>query len=328
MEGAQRIEIKIDGPSPPKSLCWMGDDLVDLVSGATRYHLNGHIDVSRVYYAFPFSRAITSADGRFQILYANLGTKALLLEHGKILRELNRSYYFANAYEFPIAFLRTPDGRDVLVHCPDEYCQLEIEDVLSGERLTRRDSKPADFFHSRLQATADGRFLLTSGWVWHPLDLVKVFAVENALRDPATLDGHGLDLPSLQDSDDAFFEMHSAAFSGNERLIIAGAFDDGSANRLCVVDLQTRSLLANHPLATPAGTLMPIGDQVVCFYDHPRLLDLSTGKLIAEWPELMTGAQNSSILRQQEIPPFALDPQNRRFAIGGKDRITVIQLPK
>jgi len=50
------------------------------------------------------------------------GTKALLLEPGgKFIREVNRSYYHAEAYRYPLALFTLPDGRTGLVHCLEEY---------------------------------------------------------------------------------------------------------------------------------------------------------------------------------------------------------------
>ena len=80
----------------------------------------------------------------------------------------------------------------MIAHCPDEYNRIEIEEVESGRRLTARDSDSADFFHSRLQISSDGRYLLSAGWVWHPWSSLKLFDLTQAIRDPQTLDGPGL----------------------------------------------------------------------------------------------------------------------------------------
>jgi hypothetical protein len=44
-----------------------------------------------------------SPSGRYQVLYAERGTKGLVLEHGAILREIDRSFYHADAYDYPAA---------------------------------------------------------------------------------------------------------------------------------------------------------------------------------------------------------------------------------
>ncbi|GDY13693.1 hypothetical protein LBMAG53_25710 [Planctomycetota bacterium] len=300
--------------------------LVDWVGGGTRYGLDGTVRPSSVYYAYKFDRAITSPDARFQVLYDALGTKAILLEHGKQLRELNRSYYHANVYEYPIAIFIV-EGRHLLAHCPNEYNELEIEDVLTGELISKRSTKACDFFHSRLQTSSDSRFLLSAGWVWHPLDTIQIYAISDALRDPSILDGPGLNLKNKFGDADDLFEIHTAAFSGNDRLVLAGEQDNGTNAMVSVVDLTSMATISSATITEPAGTLMPVGDHVVCFYRHPRLVDLRSGLTVMAWPDLASGVQNSSIMRHHDAPPsIALDTQRRRFAVAGPDAITVIQL--
>ena len=80
-------------------------------------------------------------------------------------------------------------------------------------------------------------------------------------------------------------------------------------------------------LDSPAGTLMPMGDVAMSFYETPKLLDIATGKVLQHWPELSSGRQNSSIIwHVGRIPPIALDPLKRRFAVADLDNITVVQL--
>jgi hypothetical protein len=61
--------------------------------------------------------------------------------------------------------------------------------------LTKRGSEPFDFFHSRLTATADGKWLLSAGWIWHPVDFIRLFDVERVLIEPQYLDTTGETLP-------------------------------------------------------------------------------------------------------------------------------------
>jgi hypothetical protein len=80
-------------------------------------------------------------------------------------------------------------------------------------------------------------------------------------------------------------------------------------------------------ITEPAGTLMPVGDRVVGFYQHPKLIDISTGEIGRRWPEIDSGSQNSSIIgRTDKPPPMALAPAGRRFAVAGSAGIVVIQL--
>ena len=76
---------------------------------------------------------------------------------------------------------------------------------------------------------------------------------------------------------------------------------------------------------------MPLGDSAVGFHDYPKLLDVRTGEIAAQWPELRTGHQDSSIIWSQPRAvgltlPLALDPELRRFAVADDAGVTVIQL--
>jgi len=69
-----------------------------------------------------------------------------------LVREINRSYYHAEAYEYLVAFAKLKDGRDILIHCPVDYCRIDFEEVETGQLLTNHSGrKPSDFFHSRFE---------------------------------------------------------------------------------------------------------------------------------------------------------------------------------
>ena len=171
-----------------QSLCWQGDALVDWAGGAERYRLDGTSLGRSVSYSYRFDRAVTSPNGQYAVIYEVLGTKGLVLKDGRILREINRSFYHANVYEYPVVLFDLPDGRTVLAHCPDEYNTLEIEDAETGERLTERTDKSADFFHSRLSVSPGGQYLMSAGWIWHPFDYASLFDIAEALTRPESLD--------------------------------------------------------------------------------------------------------------------------------------------
>ena len=75
------------------------------------------------------------------MLYTRTQTKGVLLRNGEeIVRQINRDYYHANIYEYPVSFARLRDGREVLIHCPEEVNVLVVEDVETGEDLAARDA--------------------------------------------------------------------------------------------------------------------------------------------------------------------------------------------
>lgn len=309
---------------PVRSLCWQRDELVDWAGGGTRFLLDGSTVRENRYFAYRFDRAATSRDGKYAVIYEALGTKGLILQGDRLVREINRSYYHAQVYEYPITLFDLPDGRVAVAHCPEAYNRLEFEEIESGERLTMRSGESPDFFHSRLQISPDGAYLLSAGWVWHPLDLVAVYSVLEALKAPEVLDQPmSLDLP------EELFGVHAGAFQEDCNLLLVGSNELEEAPPFAGrYNLKTKRIEAKCALAAVPGTVMPVGvNHFVGFYDHPRLFELSTGKIVQEWPDLETGKQDSSIMNGKEpVPPLAMDPTGHRFAVADAKGITAIQL--
>ncbi|MGA9668568.1 MAG: hypothetical protein WBQ94_05125 [Terracidiphilus sp.] len=323
------------------SLTWCGDTLVDWVGGIQVFHLDGKHEKSRLHWGgFGFDAAVAATDGRHVVIYKCLGTKALLLRDGEILRELNRSYYFAEVYEYPVCVWNTSDGRTLIAHCPEEYCRMDIEDAETGERLTNGDRKPEDFFHSRLLVNATGTRILSAGWMWHPLDGVVHYDVAEALRSPSHLDSVDNRVPNTGEINIA--EAGSACWQTADRLLLGGVSDEDeplndeakeakerrlNANGIAIYDVGSKKYIRSVILGEVPGTMMPVCEQhVVCFYQHPKLISLVSGEVLMEWDDLDSGTQNSSILGDSKLPPIALDAENNRFAVAGPSGITVVQI--
>jgi hypothetical protein len=143
----------------------VGNNLVDRIRGSKIYRLDRSVKASKGFYTtgYPFDQVLLSSDGMYSVLYERLGTKGIILKNGHLIREINRSFYHATAYEYPIAFLTLSNGRTCIVHCPDKYNKLEIEDVETGERYTQRNTDLHDFFHSRLSVSENNHYLLSAG---------------------------------------------------------------------------------------------------------------------------------------------------------------------
>jgi hypothetical protein len=323
-----------------RSLCWRGDQLVDWVDGGRAFAADGTEQPARVIYGYRFDAATASPDGHFAVIYERLGTKGLLLHDGRIVRELDRSYYHASAYEYPVALFNDPSGRVLLAHCPGNYCRLELEEAETGRPLTSSaDRKPSDFFHSRLAASPHGKRLLSAGWMWHPLSLVVCFDVAQALTDPRHLD----DRHYLSSSfNPGLAEESSACWLDDDCIAVAASAESeqdsverDTGPRLCphglaVYNVITRTCLRAFQLEEPAGTILALGKRyVLSLYQHPKLVDLSAGKVVHVWTELRSGLQDGSIMFQLEgdarPPPMAFDPARNRFAIVNSDTVTVIE---
>ncbi|MGJ4947826.1 hypothetical protein [Bradyrhizobium sp. HKCCYLS20291] len=320
------------------SLCWRGDELIDWVGGGRAFALDGTERPSNVRYPYRFDAATASPDGRFAVIYEKLGTKGLLFDQGRVLREINRSYYFAETYDFPLALFDDPDGRTLLAHCPKDYCRLELEEAESGRLLTSAlEREPADFFHSRLAASPSGTRLLSAGWVWHPLDEVTWFDITRALADPRHLDT-GAALPRPFNPN--LVQESSACWLDEDCMVVAASAEPGQDEieeeidprlrpcGLAVYDVARQTCLLTVQLGEPAGTIFAVGDRhLLSLYRHPKLIDLSTGEIVHSWSALKTGLQISSIINRDEgakPPPMAFDRTGLRFAVADEESITVI----
>ena len=321
------------------SLTWYGDMLVDWVNGGAVYHLDGRCEPAHVSWAFPFDMVRATTDHEFVVICRRLGTKALLLHNGKILRELNRSFYHAHVYEYPICIWKTSEGRTLLAHCPEDYCRIDIEDAESGTCLTKGERKPKDFFHSRLAVNRSGTRLLSAGWVWHPWDGVVYYDVPEALKNPAHLDSVSNCAPASRHV--ALAEEGSACWQTDERVLLGASAETENSEEvseaqeprlrplgIAVYDVVARSCIRSVVIGEPAGTMMPLGsDHAVCFYEHPKVVSLESGEVMERWKVLKTGNQISSIdMQKGPVPPLAIDVERRRFAVAGADAITVIAI--
>lgn len=314
-------EVVVDAPAV-KSLVWQGETLVDWASGGRRIHLDGTVEESGTYFAYKFDAAIASPSGDFVVVYERLGTKAILLKNGKLHRELDRSYYHAGAYEFPVALFQLPSGEDALVHCPREYCRIDIEEADSGRCLTDGfERNPSDIFHSRLSTSPGDEFLASAGWVWHPCDVLCLWSVAEVLRDPTCLDRSGIDV-ALEN------EVRAVVFLDGERLLVSTGEDgvDG-VERLVIVRARDGSVLSSVAPETKPGALFALGtDKAIGCFGHPRVFDLATGAALYEWPHLRAGERASSIIHHLDLqPPIAFTSSPPMIAVAHPGGVTVIR---
>lgn len=321
-----------------RSLVWDGDDLLDPVGGWRRWSPDGKEHPRRRRgYGRAYDRAVTSPSGRWTVVYAERGTRGVLLDGRRVVREIRRDEHRAGQFDYPVCLGMLADGREVLVHCPERYARLEVEDVATGERLTTGERDPVGVFHSRPAVSPGGRWLVSAGWVWTPAGVAAVYDLLQALRDATVLDGRGLltHWPMI----DA--EADSVCWLDGDRLAVAtGAHggepeEDGEVDedmelgqhQLGVWSFATGKWLYRHDLPGPIGTVVACGEKVLALYGHPRLFDVRTGELLAQWPELVTSRREGSYaLAHEPTPVAAVHPDGTRVALAVARGIAVIRV--
>ncbi|MFT3687237.1 MAG: hypothetical protein QM783_20330 [Phycisphaerales bacterium] len=317
-------------PRPLSSLCWGQAGLMDWAGGNAVVDLQTGLANSRIGWGSLFDAAIESPSGRYAVIYQRLGTKALLIGNGKFLRELNRSYYCAEEYDYPIVFIPGPDGAELIAHCPDEYNRIELEDAETGRRIpVRGERKPSDFFHSRLQVSPGGRWFVSAGWIWHPVDWVEVWPLADAIANPAVLDSSGI-------RPEADTDLNDVAFIDDDRLLLASNADreafDGKTEgmrpgTLGVFNPSTRTYESVAKVHEHIGQMLWLGNgRVVGFYKHPKIFDVATGEVLHRWPDINSGERCGCITGYLgKLPHIALDPIRKRFAVATDTRLDVVQ---
>lgn len=132
------------------------------------------------------------------------------------------------------------------------------------------------------------------------------------------------------------YEIDSAAFLGNNHLVVSSV-SEGSAEalepdalrpkQLGVWSLLKRCWETKVDLTEPTGAIMPWRDWIISFYDHPKLIEIGTGKIVHRWDQLYSGKQIGPIdLGNPPPPPMAIDSHQGRFAVADSTKVTMIIL--
>ncbi len=322
-----------------QSLNWRKDELVDWISGGVIYKLTGEI-IKKEYFlgfGYRFDAAKTSKNGIYAVVYEHSGTKALLLKNGELLRELNRSYYCAEVYEYPIEFFEHANGKTLLIHCPKEYGRIEFEDAESGEILTDTLGRnPIGLFHSRLKVSASNTLLLSRGWVWHPLEFVKMYNIDDCLKNPLLLDGHG-QLPHSST------EVCAGDFI-SDNLILLGTSDELSYNygdedydaeedllppkHIGIWDITEEKIISRFNAFDKGLNLIVINENYAWdIYRYPKLINISSGIIELKFEDIDSSTESSPIKKSPigYNSYFSYNDAFKTLAIGNKNKIELLQ---
>ncbi|MDR6944377.1 hypothetical protein [Mucilaginibacter pocheonensis] len=323
------MERKTLIPDDLRTISWFNNTIIDWANSGNVYFPNGEVKTLGQYnFALNFNGAIMSSNGKYAFIYQRFGTKGLLLKEGELLREINRSYYYADVYEYPAAFT-TVNEITYLIHCPVKYCQLDFENVETGEIITNintRNPESEDVFHSRLEISPDNTFLISKGWVWHPLDVIRVFNINDCILNPALLDKPGL-YPNVS------AEICTASFINNTKVLIgssAETIDDEDLRlppkHIAVWDLENNHISKPIKVKGDFGNLFTINDDWAWdTLSFPKIINIHTGEIIDKNEIIDSGIQNSSIIQQYDrLPQIIFNRHTKQLAIAHQGKIEIL----
>lgn len=316
------------------SLDWIGDRLIDWTSDRVYFDPNNEGKYLNKYnFGDRFDGIKSINKGEYVVIYEKLGTKGLILKNGKLLREINRSYYSSSAYEYPVEIFKGPMNTILLAHCPDNCNRIEIEEIETGECLTKSSKrKPLDIFHSRFEVSPNGKFLISAGWVWHPFDVLTVFDIQKAISEPATLDSHLLG-PNVSS------EVSCARFMKDSRILISTTkeeptFDEDEntllPNYVGIYNIELDCIETMWEQSAPIGNIFPINKDVAWdLFGYPKIVDLQSGQVIESIDKINSGKQNSSIIHHHDVlPKTAVSQDGTKLAVSNDNKVEILEWEK
>ncbi|AIY08004.1 hypothetical protein LK13_05070 [Paenibacillus polymyxa] len=137
---------------------------------------------------------VTSPDEKYVAISNRFGRHAAVydLVHAQEKMQLSRDEYHYDKSMFPLAFVHQ-DGMCILVH-GTEWNRLDLTYIETGRLLTARptpvynnenkDEHYLDYFHGRLLASPEGKWIADTGWVWAPLGVVRTWSLSDWLLNP------------------------------------------------------------------------------------------------------------------------------------------------
>ena len=322
-------DVRVIECSDVSPLAWDENDLVEPTTGR-RIVLDEPLTRRAFYLGYPFDRCLCARgpNAFWTLVYDNRGTKAVLYKNWKEHRELNRSFHFAKQFDYPIALASINDGRVVILHCPNSCDTVEVEDAETGEILGKKKSDKMEF-QSRFSVSADGRYLVSAGWFWHPVGgawLCPVNAIIGS-NDHCGSEEVGFSFGA---------QIDAAAFLGNDHIVVSSSSevvnDKTPVSGLGPLQLGVWSISESKwvsivHLEETTGSIMPWKEWVISFHKHPKAIDLSTGRVVHLWDQLDSGKQIGAIELGFPSPPvMALNPGMGKFAVCDSYGINVVSL--
>ncbi len=99
---------------------------------------------------------------------------------GRRVLNLDRGGYRPTVSRFPVALVQQND-RCLLIHA-SSWNQLHITDLETGKAVNNRQvGDRFDYFHASLSASPGGEWVISNGWVWHPMGWLRSWSLKDWL---------------------------------------------------------------------------------------------------------------------------------------------------
>ena len=101
-----------------------------------------------------------------------------------------------------------------------------------------------------------------------------------------------------------------------------------SPSQIGLYDLNEKRFVKRVTIDFNVGTLIPLSENfALTLYEHPKLIDLNSGKVVQSLTDMDVGKQESSIIHHLEnLPIWAVDRDSKRVAIVSNGGIEILSL--
>ena len=285
-----------------ETLCWSNNILTDWANCGTQYHPDLTVtELNSIRYGNGFfNSSITSDDGKYVVLYQKFGTKGIILKNGLIIREINRSFYYANDCEYPVCIFSI-NNRTILAHCPINYNEIVFEDIESGVNLIDfNDSESSDFFHCNFETNDDNTFLISKGWYWHPVFSIKLYNLNEIFNNKKFVEYENVFLELKAD-------ICGASFIDNQNILLG--INSLNLNKEIINNCKVTIFnIVNNSFSEFKNLNFEIGKDVFVinemlawdFYKSPKIFNYKNGDLVKIFDDIFTGYENCNYINETE----------------------------
>ena len=273
------------------------------------------------------------ASGHLVLVASTYGRYGVVadLRTGKITMTLNRGDYRLEHCRFSAAFFGHRN-RLLLAHATD-WNRLDISDPTTGTLLTPREptsyrhgqKEPEhylDYFHCGLHVSPNDKWIVSNGWVWHPVGAVVVWDLQRWLENNVWESEDGKSRRWVCQRD--YYWDGPVCWTDNNTLAVWG---HGRDDTLLIPGIRLFNIESGEELPGFVGPMVTnnhLRSSGIILFDE-FLFSYDDGCEFAVW-DIATGEQ---LLRDETFRPLAYQSSTKTFLSQNFDReITLTTLRK